>query len=416
MNSKGKPSMAGRRPTVVVGDLQPKTLCRKRLSLKPECVPAPGGLLDRPPMPRPVKRMCRAQVLRERYQLRNEAARLLYPQKLPGYRVSLCQKYPIPSPTDQDPMVYLSDKGTAFVSGLIPCGLVWPCAVCAAKISERRRSELAEALQRAKDRGLEVVMMTLTARHTKRDSPLDICDRFVGRRGALRLFHNRKVWRRWAKAAGVVGSVRALEYTIGEHGPHVHLHVLLFLKKSPQQTIFNSCGELLPSWISACNDAGLDQPNEHGLDLTAADRDIAGYVTKWGMDLEMTKSHTKHGRQGGRTAFDLLRASIEGDEEASRQFQDYMLAFHGRRQLVWSRHLRELLDLGEEETDSEAANAHDQTATPVGRLSKHNGDLARVLKYDALWQVLAAVERLGAEGLARILLVLEDRELRENST
>lgn len=425
MIPQGEPSVAGNRPTLLVGDLQPKTQVRgqrqrtrKQITGSPLSAPLPQGLLDRPPRPKPIKKRSRTTVLRERYELRNEAARLLYPQKLPGYRVALCQKYPIPSPSDQDVGIYLSDKHTAFASGLIPCSLVWSCAVCAAKITERRRAELVEALDRAKARGMTVIMQTLTARHSKHDLPLDMCARFLR---ALRLFHNRKVWRKWAKAAGVAGTVRALEYTVGEAGPHVHLHILLFCEKTPHQTIFNSCGELLPAWIEACIDAGLDEPNEHGLDLTAADRDIAGYVTKWGVDLEMTKAHTKHGRSGGRTPTDLLRASKSGDEEASRQYLAYAHAFHGRRQLVWSGPakerpgLRELLGLGEEETDDEAANAHDQTASLVGHVRKDNGDLDRMIKYDFLWRILTAVEQCPAgpaEGLRRILIALQITEWR----
>lgn len=39
--------------------------------------------------------------------------------------------------------------GKAFYQGLMACGGVWTCPVCAAKVSERRRQELKEAIRAA---------------------------------------------------------------------------------------------------------------------------------------------------------------------------------------------------------------------------------------------------------------------------
>lgn len=60
--------------------------------------------------------------------------------------------------------------GKAFYKGLLVCGLLWTCPVCAAKISERRRVELAEALDNAKEQGLSVYLLTQTIRHGVGDS------------------------------------------------------------------------------------------------------------------------------------------------------------------------------------------------------------------------------------------------------
>ena len=35
--------------------------------------------------------------------------------------------------------------------------------------------------------------------------------------------------------------------------------------------------------------------------------DYSGYISKWGIDSEMTKGHVKSGRNGNATAWDLLK-------------------------------------------------------------------------------------------------------------
>jgi hypothetical protein len=287
------------------------------------------------------------------------------------------------------------------------------CAVCAAKITEHRRKELAQAVTTWQDRQNLVVMMTLTAPHKRTDIPKEMVDRLVG--SALKKFHNRTPWREWAQAAGLRGSVRALEYTIGQNGPHVHLHILLFIENLGK-SISLPTAVITESWMQACRDAGLTIDDEqafrlHGLRLTVGRKEIGDYVSKWGLDLEMTKQHVKHGRgPDGLTPWDLLRAT-NGHDEYARQFQAYAHAFFNRRQLVWSKGLRELLGLKKEKTDAEIAEGHEEQATFVGPLS--DDDLRRMWRHDVGWQALIAVERCGAEGLARIKVAWEDRELRD---
>lgn len=57
--------------------------------------------------------------------------------------------------------------GTAHYSGLIVCGSVWTCPVCAAKISEKRRGELNAAIGQHQQSGGDVLLLTLTTRTRK---------------------------------------------------------------------------------------------------------------------------------------------------------------------------------------------------------------------------------------------------------
>ena len=66
----------------------------------------------------------------------------------------------------------------------------------------------------------------------------------------------------------------------------------------------------------------------------------ASYVSKWGLEHEMTKGHIKKGKTDSKTPFDLLRDYAEGDENAGKLFRIYFEAFKGTRQLNWSKGLK----------------------------------------------------------------------------
>lgn len=66
------------------------------------------------------------------------------------------------------------DHGKAHYVGVSVCGNVWTCPVCAAKIQERRRSEIAKAFDYAYSNGRKMVMVTLTFPHTAADRLSDL--------------------------------------------------------------------------------------------------------------------------------------------------------------------------------------------------------------------------------------------------
>ena len=107
--------------------------------------------------------------------------------------------------------------------------------------------------------------------------------------------------------------------------------------------------QFFEQWKKACEKAGLDQPSyEHGLDLRNGQK-AASYVSKWGLEHEMTKGHIKKGKTDSKTPFDLLRDYAEGDENAGKLFRIYFEAFKGTRQLNWSKGLKKLSSKGQEE-------------------------------------------------------------------
>ena len=60
-----------------------------------------------------------------------------------------------------------------------------------------------------------------------------------------------------------------------------------------------------PIWLDGCRKSGLADPSEaHGVRIDDGSH-AANYVSKWGLDSELTKGHLKKGRSS--VNWDLLR-------------------------------------------------------------------------------------------------------------
>lgn len=249
------------------------------------------------------------------------------------------------------------ETSKAYFAGLAVCGSIWNCPVCAAKITERRRSEMTLLLDYALKAGYHVSLMTLTAPHQHNDSLEDLITRFSKARGYLK---NRKVYKRFSKVYGVIGTVRALEVTHGVAGWHVHTHELIIHKRpnlpGPNVAIYEDdfvpirvsarLPTLAHAWQDACASAEyIKLPTvAAGVDIRGGDA-VASYVTKWGLAHEVTKSHTKSNakqKTKGKTPFDLLRSVFDTSSvRDGKLFREYAGAFFGRRQIYLSTGLRD---------------------------------------------------------------------------
>lgn len=304
---------------------------------------------------------------------------------LPESRTAKCHR--VRAPNQQVEVwrgVSAGVAGKAFYKGLYTCGRLWTCPVCAAKISERRRLELSDALQNAKDQGLSVYLLTQTIRHGIGDS---LSGGLQGISDAERLLWSSRSGSLVRERLGVVGTVKTTEVTWGQsNGWHPHKHTLLFLKTPISPCVIQS--ELTPLWVNACVKSGLPAPSfDRG--LTVQDGSFAdAYVSKWGLESEMTKGHSKVAKQGGMTPFALLENILEtGDSQCWELFKEYSVALKGKRQLVWSKGLRALLlrDVAEK-SDSELASSEDPDVQAVfwASLSVLEWKAIRYYKYESI--------------------------------
>jgi hypothetical protein len=293
----------------------------------------------------------------ERYRLKNTSARVLR-----NKRIKYCGLRRI------SPQVDIHRDGS--FTGVEHCSDIRGCPICNARITERRRFELKQALDAAERLGWKPYLFTLTYPHSTQDDLQALVDSFLGnehKSGARRLFRNRKVWKNFAKTVGLQGIVYCLEATRGQNGWHVHTHEILFLSiNDPEKagSIADWEAVLLPAWQKACVDAGLKTPNSHGLQIQSANA-ISDYLSNWSVDYELTKANSKKGKADSRTPWDMLRDFQEtGDCQSADLFREFHRVFRGRHQLVYSKGLRQKLGLQKEKSDCEL-NEESNEKSPV---------------------------------------------------
>lgn len=266
---------------------------------------------------------------------------------------------------------------TASFAGLQTCGSVWACPVCAAKIAERRRGEIVAAMAAHKAAEGTVTLLTLTAPHQRQDNLGDLLakqakalNRFWADRSAKAVF----------KEMGIIGQIRALEVTHGRkseqnNGWHPHYHILQFGGVGVDLALFEPVQmrdwqvRLYLVWAQACKRAGLGEPSfAHGLKLDDGSK-AAKYVSKWGLEDEMTKGHTKKASHG-ETPFDFLRSYLAdpNDKQAGALFKEFAETFKGKRQLHWSKGLKKRYAIGEL-TDEELSEQMEDEARLLGQIT-----------------------------------------------
>lgn len=363
-----------------------------------------------------------AEHRKSRWALQNKAAKLM-----PHERVADCMRA-VQSQAMGVTLLYSSATQTAHYGGLETCGSVWMCPICAAKITERRRTELAQAVKAAREQGLQIVMCTFTFSHHRGDQ-LQVMMNAM--RQAFKRYKSGRAAESLRRKFSLVGTVRALEVTHSEeNGWHPHIHELCFLPKEVDAQAFGrACRS---AWERAAALSGLVL-NQHGFRLDTCDSRIVDYVTKFGREpgeatqaawaagwnetMELTKWHIKKGRASLRdasehlTPFGLLRYAAAGDVRAGQLFQEYARCFKGLRQLHWSPMLRQLLDLADEKTDEELAQESQEEAVAVAYLT--GLQWAIVLANDCRAELLEVASTGDAEKVwqfLKLLLPLESRE------
>jgi hypothetical protein len=113
-----------------------------------------------------------------RWQLQREVRALL-----PHERVAFCMRRIQATAVD---VLYSPQKQTAHYGGLMVCGSIWVCPLCAAKISEQRRVKIEQAIARCLATGGAVYLTTYTIAHKHYDSLSTLLESFLAARKRLK--------------------------------------------------------------------------------------------------------------------------------------------------------------------------------------------------------------------------------------
>lgn len=346
------------------------------------------------------KEYCPVTARLERYILQSAAKKALRGSKVT--RIKVCLTLRIKGAEIH--VLRSKNHNTCCYSGLGTCASVWVCSPCAAKISERRKLELQNAIEQHIGRGGDVLLLTLTNPHYLGDKLADVleCQRL-----ALKYFNGGRFAKAMNQSIGYIGSVRALEVTHGRkrtinNGWHPHYHILLFVQSGLDLDALRAL--FYQRWLKACIKAKMPAlPDfKHGLRLDDGSK-AAAYASKWGLESEMTKGHIKKSNDG-ETPFDLLRAyAYDDDKQAAALFREFAETFKGKRQLHWSHGLKSRFQL-EEVTDEELVAEQDDQAAVLGTIELD--DWKRILKADVRGEILE-LARHGWEPVERFLLELK---------
>lgn len=338
-----------------------------------------------------------------RYLLRASAKNLLQGIRKPSqngnshpvYRVVRCGIGVTLEPRGVEIWKSIEHQSSHF-GGLVSCGSVWHCAVCSAKISNRRKAELVLATQRNNEGGGVAGLLTATIPHVSADAAATVLKQlqklFTGlNSGKSAVLFNQK--------HAIFGQVRALEFTHGFHGWHPHIHSLVF---SENQICWENVGdEFYRRWAkSAKSNYGWDLPRL-SIDFRGGER-AARYVSKWGVEDELTAGMQKKGKNESRSPWGLLSDYSEGDQKAGELWKEFATSvckqadstrLISTRQLVWSRGLRERFGINEI-SDEEIAALQEAPAILLGTLSFQ--DWIKVINQDLeVRPVLLQIAALG---------------------
>lgn len=301
---------------------------------------------------------------------------------LPEERVAICLRNRIRIHDTIDDVKVWKHRTTlkAFYSGLMICGSVWLCPVCAAKISERRRRELEIAFDGHKKEGGYLALLTLTFRHDKYDKLQDILNDFSN---ATKKFMSGRAYQDIRLEMGLIGRVRALEVTYSNvNGFHPHAHIALFY--TTKVNLKEMRKKMYILWEKACEKFGLEVTDKYGLRLDNGTKSN-DYIAKhgsWGLEQELSKANLKKAKKGSLQPFDFLNNYLATEEERYLiLFREYAECFKGKRQLQWSQGLKKRFVL-EEKTDEELAKEKTEQA-----------DLLGLIGYDTWKQILTNNQR-----------------------
>ena len=142
----------------------------------------------------------------------------------------------------------------------------------------------------------------------------------------------------------------------------------------------------------------------HGIKLDDGTK-ASDYVTKWGLEDEMTKGHTKKAKAGAKprsTSCALLWLTARTSRPLP--FSEFAECFKGKRQLSWSNGLKARFFV-DEKTDEELAAEKDDAAVLLGLLTPDQW--RDVLKVDGRGVLLDIAAKGGWHNVQRYLWLIE---------
>jgi len=295
------------------------------------------------------------------------------------------------------------EQKKAYYKGLQTCGSVHSCPICAVKISEYRKQEIEDLLEKSKD--FYHYMITLTVPHYSDQSCQDVRKKFMDARRKVKKRRSLKKEPDFIPYKKIMdhhhydGSVTTVEVTYGKNGWHVHSHEMIILKKRVED--LPAFREMIyQNWKKSVELSGIEIKDYRAFNLRSVKIDelkgdhinkMTTYLTKidsakhWGMAAELAKGIMKKSDNNNVTPFGMLhKINDEKDPEEKRKlfsfyapkFFEYCQAFKGKNFIIFSKGLKKKYEIIEIK-DEEIVNAEDLMKDHYGFFEKPEWQLIK---------------------------------------
>ena len=319
------------------------------------------------------------------------------------HRVNFCHRYL--SYGSESVKIYGSEEHKPYYGGLMTCGLIWNCSICAPKIQAVRALEVRQAIDIFNASNKAVLMVTQTIPHDRNDNLAELLPRFSK---AFQTFKMGRPWLQLREKYSISGYIKALEITWNERrGWHPHLHTIFFLD-DPAPHIGNFNCDLFARWKKVTSKAGFGDLARVAFDVQDASQikeylNKLGQVYTWSAEQELTRLHSKKSGRGF-SPFGLARGYLEtGNSLYARLFCEYERCFKGMRHLVWSRGFKKETLGSEGKTDEQIAQSVGENDPLLAQISVEDWELLYLQPAGWQGELLYVVGDHGEAGLRHYL-------------
>jgi hypothetical protein len=274
----------------------------------------------------------------------------------------------------------------AHYSSLQTCGSIHSCPVCASKITEHRKNEIQEIIDKTADK--HHYLVTLTFPHYETETCGESRRKFMDARRRMKNWsevqhHTEFVpFRKILQHHQYDGSVTTVEVTYGVNGWHIHSHELFIFDK-PVDDLRKFRADIFANWTKACLYSGIEIKKPLAFHRRAVQVDalhgdhiakMTSYLTKistgntWGMAAELTKGSCKKQQNGNITPFGMLFEILDNKNNMKKygqKFWEYCQTFKGKQAIRFSKGLKKKYGI-EEKTDEEIVTESDLLASLYG--------------------------------------------------
>lgn len=315
------------------------------------------------------------------------------------HRVCGCMWTPL---ADNIELMLSTDNQTAHVKNVMTCGDVWVCPICSAKVQERRREEMAKAMEQWHTEGRKVLMVTLTAPHYNHQTLSDL--RAMQSKALTALRKSSGSYVRFLKEKqGYKGLIRSLEVTISRrNGWHLHTHELWFVKSDADVDLIKE--KTLKRWESACAHAGLlnvsDEAQMRVFHVRSVDIKDAFQSSHYLAKMATANHWEAEGdtvdkaiKQSGYCPFDLLGEVLSKGKHSQwckKRFIEYANGMKGARQLFWSKGLKAYFEI-DKKAKRKSSKKPDDMLIKVRTIDKSTWN--QIAKLGARAELYNAIER-----------------------